>query len=286
LWNASIPLGAALGIALGGIIAERFGWRHAFGIVALPGFLVALLFFRIKDYKSVDLVRTVGGEDRPQAKSSMRTADVAREFIRTPSLILTYLGFIGCLFATAAMLAWLPTYFHRVQGISVSVAGTKAGLVMVMAIVGSPLGGFLADKWQKVNPKARLLFPSASTLLTFGVFIIAFGLAPDRLIFPIACLGGVIAACFLPAAAAVTQDVVHPGLRAISYSLCVITQHILGTALGPVFVGMVSDRYDIRTAFVILPFSFAVASLFFFLGSFFYPRDLGKVERVTLEFEK
>ena len=61
LWNASIPLGAAMGIALGGIIAERFGWRHAFGIVALPGLLVALLFFGIKDYKNVDLVRTVGG---------------------------------------------------------------------------------------------------------------------------------------------------------------------------------------------------------------------------------
>jgi MFS family permease len=157
---------------------------------------------------------------------------------------------------------------------------------MLMAIVGSPIGGLLADKWQKANPRGRLLFPSTSSLLTFGIFITAFGLAPDRLIFPIACLGGISAACFLPAAAAVTQDVVHPGLRAISYSLCVITQHVLGTALGPVFVGAVSDHYDIRTAFVILPFAFAFAALFFFLGSFFYPRDLEKVERVTLEFEK
>jgi len=157
---------------------------------------------------------------------------------------------------------------------------------MLMAIVGSPLGGFLADKWQRANPRGRLLFPASSSLLAFAVFITAFGLSPDWLIFPIACLGGITAACFLPAAAAVTQDVVHPGLRAISYSLCVITQHILGTALGPVFVGVVSDRYDIRTAFVILPFAFAVAAAFFFLGSFFYPRDLEKVERVTLVFEK
>ena len=286
LWNASIPLGAALGIALGGIIAERFGWRHAFGIVALPGLLVALLFFGIKDYKSVDLVRTAGAANRSEPKSLMRPADIAREFIRTPSLILTYLGFVGCLFATAAMLAWLPTYFHRLQGIPVSEAGTKAGLVMLMAIVGAPLGGFLADKWQKANPRGRLLLPSASSLLAFVVFIFAFGFAPESLILPIACLGGMTAACFIPAAAAVTQDVVHPGLRAISYSLCVITQHILGTALGPVFVGAVSDHYDIRTAFVILPFSFAVAAAFFFAGSFFYPRDLEKVERVALEFEK
>ncbi|MBI4964965.1 MAG: MFS transporter [Desulfomonile tiedjei] len=286
LWNASIPLGAALGIALGGIIAERFGWRYAFGIVALPGLLVALLFFGIKDYKNVDLVRSAGNEAQSQAKSSMRPADIAREFARTPSLILTYLGFAGCLFATAAMLAWLPTYFHRLQGISVSEAGTKAGLIMLMAIAGSPIGGFLADKWQRTNPKGRLLLPASSSLFAFAVFISAFALAPDSLVFPIACLGGMTAAFFVPSAAAVTQDVVHPGLRAISYSLCVIIQHVLGTALGPVFVGAISDHYGIRTAFLILPFSFVVAAAFFFMGSFFYPRDLAKVEKVALEFEK
>ena len=64
LWNASIPLGAALGIALGAIIAEKYGWRHAFGIVALPGLLVAVLFLWTKDYKNVDLVRTVGSGDK------------------------------------------------------------------------------------------------------------------------------------------------------------------------------------------------------------------------------
>ncbi len=60
IWNASIPMGAAMGMALGAIIAERFGWRHAFGIVALPGLLVAVLFLWTKDYKNVDLVRATG----------------------------------------------------------------------------------------------------------------------------------------------------------------------------------------------------------------------------------
>ncbi len=53
IWNASIPMGAAMGIALGAIIAERFGWRHTFGIVALPGLLVAVLFLWTKDYRTL-----------------------------------------------------------------------------------------------------------------------------------------------------------------------------------------------------------------------------------------
>ena len=60
-WNASIPLGSALGIVLGGFIAEHFGWRHAFGIVALPGAVVALLFFYVRDYQTIELLKPVAG---------------------------------------------------------------------------------------------------------------------------------------------------------------------------------------------------------------------------------
>lgn len=286
IWNASIPLGAAMGVALGGIIAERFGWRNEFGLVALPGLVVAILFFWVKDYRSVDLVKTSSLSGKPEAKTSMRVADIAREILQTRSLILTYLAFACNLFATAALLAWLTTYFHRIYGLSVSEAGTKSGLVMIMAIVGAPLGGFLADKWYKADRRGRLRFASLASFLAFVAFFTAFSMPEHALAFPIMCLGGIMAAAFVPAAAAVTQDVVHPGLRAVSYSLCVIVQQILGTALGPVFVGVVSDHYGIRTAFLILPFSFVVAAALYFAGSFYYRKDLEKVERVTLVFEQ
>src|SRR4030066_1448300 len=54
-WNASIPLGTAIGVFLGGMIATHLGWKHAFGLVALPGMIVAILFLFVKDYKTVDL---------------------------------------------------------------------------------------------------------------------------------------------------------------------------------------------------------------------------------------
>ena len=59
IWNASIPLGMAAGIVIGGFIASRWGWRHAFGIVALPGLIIALLFFFVRDYRTVGLEKTV-----------------------------------------------------------------------------------------------------------------------------------------------------------------------------------------------------------------------------------
>ena len=54
-----------------------------------------------------------------------------------------------------------------------------------------------------------------------------------------------------------TQDVVHAGLRAISLSVNVMIQHLLGSSLGPVFIGALSDRYGLDTAMVFLP-AFAI----------------------------
>ena len=45
-------------------------------------------------------------------------------------------------FVTTAMLTWLPSYFHRVKGISMSRASTKRGIVMLLAIIGAPYSTF------------------------------------------------------------------------------------------------------------------------------------------------
>ena len=118
-WNISIPLGIAVGVAVGGYVAHHWGWRHAFGLVALPGAIVAILFF-VKDYKTVELTKTV-----ETGKVKMSKKDIFHQFVRVPSLVLTYIGFIGCIFSNNALITWLSNYFHRVDGIPLAQAGLK-----------------------------------------------------------------------------------------------------------------------------------------------------------------
>ena len=272
IWNASIPLGSALGIALGGLIAARYGWRQAFGIVALPGFLIALLFFFVKDYRTVALVKTRTADGREGPEQSMTPSEIIRDFTRTPSLVLTFFAFAGNTFLTTALMSWLPSYFNRVQGLPPDRASLKSSLIMVMAIIGSPLGGFLADQWLKRKVAARLLFSALSSTLTALLFISGFYFLEGPAQFYLFLLGGTTAIAFASSAIAVTQDVVHPGLRATAYSLCVIIMHLLGSALGPLVVGMLSDRYGITTALTLLPLSALGAGILFFIGSLYYER--------------
>jgi MFS family permease len=283
LWTAALPLGSAIGIMVGGYIAARYGWRQAFGIVALPGFLVALLFFLVRDYQTVDLETRRGPGSPEQGKR--KTAEIARQFLRTPSLLLNYAAFAGCMFLSASYLSWLPTYFHRVENLPVEQAAFKGSLVMLLAIAGFPLGGFLADRWRQKRMNARLLFPALSSLFTGGIFFGAFYFLQGSSQYALILLGGLAASTFSPAAIAVTQDVVHPGLRATSYSFCVIAQNLLGSSLGPLFVGAVSDRYGIQYALTLVPLFSILAAILFFAGSFFYETDLAKVEKIPLRAE-
>jgi MFS family permease len=283
IWMASVPIGAAAGVMLGGIIATQYGWRHAFGVLAFPGLALGILFFFVKDYRTVKLVKTKKDE-QGLAKTNMKIKDIAAEFIKKPSLILTYLAYAGNVFATVALLTWLPSFFQRAGGMSVTDSSVKSGIIMLAALVGTPLGGIIADKWFTRRKDARLLFSGISSCVTAVVLFAAF-MVPGGggLQYGLLIAVGVTIAAFNPAAAAVTQDVVHPGLRAISYGLCIIVQHILGSTLGPIFVGAVSDAYNIQTALSLLPIFILASGIMFFIASRFYEKDLVNVERVELQ---
>ena len=285
LWNISIPLGIAVGIGLGGFIATHWGWRHAFGLVAIPGAIVAILFFFVKDYKTVELVKTNDPSNTGQNQVKMSKMDIFREFIHTPSLIFTNLGFVGCVFANNAIIFWLPSYLHRTTGVSISEAVMKTSVLMILALIGLPLGGWLADMWFKKRVTARLLFPAITTALNAIFIFIAISLLQGQAQYLTLIGMGILASAFAPAAITATQEVIHPGLRAISYSVCVIVQNLLGASLAPIVIGKISDLYGIQVAMSILPVFLLASALMFFVGSLFYKKDMDKVEKIALECE-
>ncbi|MDZ7636293.1 MAG: MFS transporter [Bacteroidales bacterium] len=279
LWNASIPLGSAIGVTMGGIIASSWGWKHAFGIVAIPGLIIAILFLFVKDYKTVDLSRV----DKGNVKIKMERKDMIREFLRKPSVIFTYFGMTAIVFVTTAMIVWLPKFFEITNGMDPKKAGTLAGAVMMLALIGAPIGGVIIDRWRKTEKRARMLFPAITTfisaILLFLSFYVFKGTAQLITLFAF----GIFIMLFIAGAAAVTQDVIHPGLRATSYAIAVMVQNLLGSFTAPIVLGRISDLTNIQTAMSILPFSLLLGALLFLIGSRYYVSDMEKVSDVKLE---
>ena len=262
IWNAAIPLGSAIGVLLGGIIAVKLGWKHAFGIVAIPGLIVAILFLFVKDYKTVDL----SFFDKAKNKVKMERRDMITEFITKPSVIYTYFGMACVVFVTTSMLTWLPTYFEKVRGISQESAGQMASSVMLLALIGAPLGGYLTDRWRKTRENARLVYPALSTFLSAVVLFIALALLKGTVQYMVLLVFGVLVLSFISGAAAVTQDVIHPGLRATSYAIAVVVQNLLGASTAPIIMGKIYDLTNIQTALSVLPLVLARRSNSFLAG--------------------
>jgi MFS family permease len=285
IWNASIPLGVGVGLFAGGHIARHWGWQHAFGLVAFPGMLLALAAWFLPDYKTV----------RPE--SSERGGNDLRGFVakglqicRRPCLVFTYLGFAMNVAVTTALMTWLPSYFERTGLAEPGTGGTYTMPIFALVLVGAPLGGYLSDAWHRRRPEARMIFPALTSLAAASMLLVAL-LNPGKGVqLYIMISYGVLATCFIAPAASVTQDLVHPGLRAFSYALCVIMQHMCGDIWSPWLVGMISDNIagdgsGLSQAMLIVPGFGMMAAVFFFLGSRYYSRDLALVERVELEAE-
>jgi sugar phosphate permease len=147
---------------------------------------------------------------------------------------------------------------------------------MVLAVVGAPLGGFITDAWRKKQANARLLFPAISTLCTAVVLFVALRLS-GNIQYVVLLIMGVLILFFIAGAAAVTQDVIHPGLRATSYAIAVVIQNLLGSSMAPIILGRIYDLSNIQT------FVLVIGAILFYLGSRYYVTDIQKVTKIELE---
>jgi MFS family permease len=64
IYSVGMVFGGVLGIWLGGVLAERYGWRAAFVAVGVPGFVLALLASRLREPRHrapAPIATTLGG---------------------------------------------------------------------------------------------------------------------------------------------------------------------------------------------------------------------------------
>jgi fucose permease len=127
------------------------------------------------------------------------------------------------------------------------------------------------------------MFPVVTTVLSAIALFIALALVKGSMQYAVFLVFGVLVLAFISGAAAVTQDVIHPGLRATSYAIAVVVQNLLGASTAPIIMGKIYDLTNIQTALSVLPFILLLGAFLFWLGSRHYKKDLEKVAHIQLE---
>lgn len=284
IWSASIPLGIGLGMVIGGYVGRHYHWRNAFNLVAIPGILLAIAVWFMRDYKTVSLTRDAPAEGPLKISKSLVKQSLG--LFTIPSLVFTYLGFAMNQAATNAILAWLPSYYTRFRGMAVDRAGIITAILALSVFIGAPLGGLFGDILGRKRANGRMLAPALTSFLTAVVLFLSFFISgPDWLKMAVYIGFGILMVAYVAPSAAVTQDVVHPGLRAISYAFNVLTMHLVVGGWSPMIIGWLSDQIGLERAMMLIPVFCLLGSICFIIGSRYYARDLARAEKVELREE-
>jgi predicted MFS family arabinose efflux permease len=281
---AAASVGSVLGVLLGGMIAARWGWQAAFGVVGVPGLVLALVYLKVRDYKTVALTPTL---ERATDTTTSTVKFVAQALVRSPTMLWVCLGGAAQLIVVSAVWAWLPSFLNRVHGIAPDKAGVQAALVVLCGAVGSVVWGAVVDRAgtrrlrNKLFAMAALCVAAAAVLAPSLAATASFGTQ-----FALIALGGFMMTCTVGPVSAVVADVVHPGVRATGLSVLALFQNLFGLAAGPFLTGVLSDVYGLQAALAIVPAFGVLAAVFFLLAARSYEADVHRVERIELQTER
>ena len=277
-------MGSVLGVVLGGVIAERWGWQAGFGAVGIPGLLLAVLFIVIvRDYKTVALKPALASP-REQGGTSMSARAVVAELLRPRTAWITCIGAGLQLVMVSTTYAWMPSFFNRYYGLAPDQAGLKTGVVVLVGGVAAIVWSIVADRLSARFPRARLQVPAIAAVSTAILMWLAFGvMTPGPAQFALIVAGAAVMTGSIGPVAAVVVDVIHPGLRATAASCLSLTQNLFGLAAGPLLTGMLSDAFGLPFALSVVPVFSLFAAGMFIVAARTYVIDLERAESVEPE---
>ncbi|MBT6340369.1 MAG: MFS transporter [Desulfobacula sp.] len=255
----AMPLGTAMGYLAGGYIDAWIGWKWAFPIVGIPGMLIALLVWNIKE--PVPDLGANKDDFLIELKNNFKT------LIHNRVYLYAIIGYTAFTFVTGAMAAWVPEIMVSAKGLSLKDGNIIFGGTMVITgIVATGLGAILTDVLRKHTHRAAALICAISALLSIPFLIIALNAEGRTSLF----LWLLAAETFLflnttPITLIILESVKFDQ-RSVAMGFSVLAIHLFGDALSPAIVGWWADKTDVITACItILPGGLVVTAVFWFL---------------------
>jgi MFS family permease len=282
---SSTYLGLVLGLTGGATIASLWGWRAAFIALAAPGIPVALLLW----FTGPGQLRDAAPPARAGGDTMWATT---RRCWSIPSFRLLALG-VGAfnIFGYAGAI-WMPAYFMRSHGMSMIEAGAWLGMgAAAGGIAGSLASGALVDALRPRDERWQLRVPALGFICSFPLFIVmlllpsgaavAIGRAGIPLVALLSVFTGFLASLWAGPSFGAAARLVRPQERAQATALLVVIINIMGSAVGPLIAGLVSEALTARFAEEALRYSLlalsgltVVGGLLFWRASDHYPADL------------
>lgn len=275
IFNMAIPLGVALGSVLGGVLAKAHGWQAPFFAFAIPGIILGIMAFFMKDYKTVEYTHESGAK--------VTFFQSIKKLFTIPSLVWVLVGYGLANIMSMSFLFWTPAFIQRAWGVDVAAANAVMVPIVLAAIVGSPVGGILADIWFKKNPRGRLYLPAITVMLSAACMAGAIYFQMKGIGMALIVAYGVLNVMALPCLSAISQDVAPVAQKGLVWGLMVFCMYAFGGGWSPYMVGAISKvlgegAQGLGTALTIATIGGILGGLCYLMAAKPYVADMEKVK--------
>jgi MFS family permease len=295
VFQAAIPMGFALGYVLGAVLAHYFGWRVAFMLVGLPGLVMAVIVWRLREPKrgARDLPNIQSNSEANAAAMNITTQtwwSTTRQIFGTRDWLLSTAGYTALTFVLGAFATWATLMLARDKHMSETAAAVVLGVVSLIAgAAGTFGGGWIADRVAARRRNGYFLVCAASSLL--AVIPAAVALITHRPMLFLPAIFFAVVLLFINNAPfhAILVNSVPPSIRASAMALNIVVIHSCGDLISRFGVGKLSDslaegragliggfarllgidpaREHLTAALLVVPGGLLISALFFLWGA-------------------
>ena len=252
IYNIGTPLGALFGMAIGGMVADQYGWRMAFFVVGIPGILVAILTWMTLPEPRQRAAATDGN-----TQASLPWGKAVTMILRKPSFVWLVLSIAMFGAVNLGLFIFVSSFFLRTHAAEIAALGAYFGVgplgflgpalgltAGITGTIGGIVGGRLTDHYAKRDIRANLWIPLAAMCVSVPIYLIML-FVPSALVALLVLSSHTLVMGFMlgPLAAAII-GLAPKEARATAASINLIAGNLVGVGLGPILIGGLSDFYN------------------------------------------
>lgn len=270
---AFITMGSSVGVAFGygyaGLVNEWFGWRTVFLWAGLPGVLLALIL--LSSLREPQRGRHDPGGVASAAASIPFATGVARLF-SSPTYAYIVIALSLTFVLINGLAAWLPTFFVRTHEMATGQIGLwlmiTGGAAQVAGLwLGGVIGNLVLSRgW---DPRWALWTPAIGMAIALPLLIVALW-SDDPITAMILMMGpSLLNLLYVGPVFAMVQQIAGARLRGLASAIIILAGSLIGSGLGPLFIGMLSDAMTPSFGADALKFSMMAAGSVYLVIVFF-----------------
>lgn len=239
-YGLGIPIGSLLGLIVGGIVNDLWGWRVAFMVVGVPGLLLAFMvpmFIKEVRARGADAAVTTGASGALSIGQALREVFSTRAFVYI-AIAASFTAFLGY-----GKGVWALILFQRSHGLSAGETGLLLGVALGIAgILGTWLGGYFADRFGKTDRRHMLTTPAIGMAVAAPILFLGYAVTEWHVAIALLFVPTVLNAAYYGPTFACVHGLVQPEARAMASAVMLFLQNLIGLGLGPLLFGMASEE--------------------------------------------